>query len=457
MISRERELSSFYLFVDLVLLNISMLIAFSLFGKYLKLDSSIDFYSFLHGNISWIIAYKLLAKKNLYLRDGFHNRIKRISKRTFVFILVALALALIFLRATFSLRLFFIYTAILYFLKIIFYGFLYWDLQQRRKQGKHVARCIIVGKNDIGRSLRKLIDYNPILGYKFLGFVEKDAVDEDDTLAGLKDLESLIADNCVEMVFVTPQFLSEKKDRKNFINICSRQGTRLRFMLDSYLYRSRFNIETISRIPLINPMEIPLDSLSNRLLKRSFDVLCSFLVIVLLLSWLMPVIALIIKLTSKGPVFFVQERTGFNNRPFKCLKFRSMYVNGEADTKQATAGDCRITPFGEFMRKWNIDEFPQFLNVFVGDMSIVGPRPHMLKHTEIYSGLVHFYLKRHFVKPGITGWAQVNGLRGETDELWKMQKRVEYDMDYIENWSFYLDLKIIYYTVFGRKAYENAG
>ncbi|HBU45501.1 MAG TPA: undecaprenyl-phosphate glucose phosphotransferase, partial [Porphyromonadaceae bacterium] len=199
-----------------------------------------------------------------------------------------------------------------------------------------------------------------------------------------------------------------------------------------------------------------LDDLTLRLKKRAFDVVFSSAVILFIFSWLLPLLSIIIKLNSKGPVFFVQQRTGINNKTFNCIKFRTMKVNQEADTKQAVKNDNRITSIGNFLRKYNIDELPQFFNVLVGNMSVVGPRPHMLKHTEQYSALIEYYKVRHFVKPGITGWAQVNGYRGLTDELWKMQKRVEYDMEYLENWNFLWDIKIIVMTLIGKNAYKNA-
>ena len=160
------------------------------------------------------------------------------------------------------------------------------------------------------------------------------------------------------------------------------------------------------------------------------------------------IVGTIIKLTSPGPIFFKQMRTGLNGREFKCYKFRSMRVNDEADKKQATADDPRKTKFGNFLRRSNIDELPQFINVLKGDMSLVGPRPHMLKHTEEYSHLINKYMVRHFVKPGITGWAQVTGFRGETKELWQMEGRVQRDIWYIEHWTFILDLYIMYKTVY---------
>jgi len=170
---------------------------------------------------------------------------------------------------------------------------------------------------------------------------------------------------------------------------------------------------------------------------------------------LFPIIAILIKLSSKGPVFFVQKRTGFNKKTFNCVKFRSMNVNNQANCMQAKPNDSRITSIGQFLRKTNLDELPQFFNVFLGHMSVVGPRPHMLRHTAEYSGLIDHYLVRHYVKPGVTGWAQINGYRGETNELWKMQKRVDYDMEYIENWNFWWDISIIWKTIFSINAYKN--
>jgi len=240
--------------------------------------------------------------------------------------------------------------------------------------------------------------------------------------------------------------------------MCNQKGIRLRFIPENQSwYKSRLNRESVGGLVLINPQEIPLDDLGSRALKRLFDLLFSSFVILFVFSWTLPVIALLIKLSSKGPVFFVQKRTGFNNKTFTCLKFRSMQVNGDADKKQATANDHRTTRIGQFLRRTNIDEFPQFFNVFMGQMSVVGPRPHMLKHTEEYSKLIRHYLIRHYVKPGVTGWAQVNGLRGETDEFWKMEERVKHDMMYIENWAFGWDIAIIWQTLFGTEAYKNAG
>jgi putative colanic acid biosynthesis UDP-glucose lipid carrier transferase len=189
------------------------------------------------------------------------------------------------------------------------------------------------------------------------------------------------------------------------------------------------------------------DQMQFRFIKRLFDLTFSLFVIVFLLSWLYPLLALIIKLNSKGPVLFKQYRSGRNNKPFLCYKFRSMKVNDKADHLQATKDDDRITSVGRILRKTSLDELPQFFNVLLGSMSVVGPRPHMLKHTEQYRSAIDKYMVRHYLKPGITGWAQTNGFRGETKDLEQMQKRVLADIWYLENWSLFLDLKIIKSTV----------
>jgi len=186
--------------------------------------------------------------------------------------------------------------------------------------------------------------------------------------------------------------------------------------------------------------------------KRTFDFVFALLIVLFVLIWLVPLIACFIKLESKGPILFRQLRTGKDGKPFYCFKFRSMLVNDDANTRQASLGDSRITKVGAFLRKTSLDELPQFLNVLRGEMSVVGPRPHMLKHTEDYSKVIHNFMDRHLVMPGITGLAQVSGHRGETKEIEDMVKRFNADIHYLRNWSFQLDLKIVIRTatqVFG--------
>lgn len=213
----------------------------------------------------------------------------------------------------------------------------------------------------------------------------------------------------------------------------------------NYLKR-RMHLELIGNVPVLDIRQEPLAQPENRLAKRLFDIAFSLLFLCTIFPIIFIIIGLAIKITS--PLrFFKQKRSGEENKEFWCYKFRSMRVNKDSDKVQATLNDPRKTRLGNFMRKTSIDELPQFINVLLGDMSVVGPRPHMLKHTEEYSKLIDKYMVRHLVKPGITGWAQVTGFRGETKELWQMEGRVERDIWYLEHWTFMLDLYIIYKTV----------
>jgi len=445
--SRESELIILYLIADLIILNLSVFLVTAI-------NPVIDFHNYynlttylLHANLSWIITYFVFSKKNLYLRDGFNNRVKRITDRTLIFIIIALILAYLFMpRATYS-RVFFLeYTLLFYVGKLIFYYLLYRYLKLMREKGIHVKRVIIIGMNETGRRLNLLMTYNPSLGYKFMGYVA-DETENTEVLGNSNDLEQIIKENEIEIVFVTLSIYNETKRSKEFLRLCNKTGVRLRFVPENQQwFKKRTNMESVGQLVLINPQEIPLDDFESQFFKRLFDIVFSLFVMVFLLSWLIPLLAILIKLNSKGPVFFVQNRTGINNKTFKCLKFRSMKVNKDSDEKQATEGDKRITALGNFLRKSNLDELPQFVNVLFGQMSVVGPRPHMLKHTEQYSQLIEHYLVRHYIRPGITGFAQVSGYRGETDELWKMEKRVQYDMKYLENWNFWWDIKIIFMT-----------
>lgn len=216
--------------------------------------------------------------------------------------------------------------------------------------------------------------------------------------------------------------------------------------LRNYLH-NRMHFHMLGSVPYLSIYNEPLSRAENRMIKRMFDVVFSLTFLCTLFPVIFIVVFIITKITMPGPIFFKQKRNGLDNKVFYCLKFRSMKVNSDADKLQATKNDPRKTKWGDIMRKTNIDELPQFINVLMGDMSIVGPRPHMLLHTEEYSKLIDKYMVRHFVKPGITGWSQVTGFRGETKELSQMEGRVKGDIWYIEHWTFGLDLYIMYKTI----------
>jgi putative colanic acid biosynthesis UDP-glucose lipid carrier transferase len=229
-----------------------------------------------------------------------------------------------------------------------------------------------------------------------------------------------------------------------WFRIADEQLVRFRLLPDLGLaYAPAVEIDYYHDVPVLIHRKEPLEYLHHRIIKRLCDILISLLMIVVVFPWLFPILALTVKLSGPGPVFFRQKRTGLGDRDFNILKFRSMALNKEADQLQATEEDPRITRIGRFMRKHNLDELPQFFNVLAGEMSVVGPRPHMLAHTELYRELIDRYMVRHFAKPGITGLAQIRGLRGETRTPEEMAERVKTDVYYIENWSLLLDLKII--------------
>lgn len=206
-------------------------------------------------------------------------------------------------------------------------------------------------------------------------------------------------------------------------------------------------MQVMESVPLLTVRREPLQAAYNRVLKRMFDIVFSLGVLLTIYPVMYVIVGILIKISSPGPILFKQKRTGIYGEEFDCYKFRTMRVNQQADLVQAREDDPRKTKIGDFMRRTNLDEFPQFVNVLVGDMSVVGPRPHMLKHTEQYSAIIDKYMVRHLVKPGLTGWAQVTGYRGETKTLEQMEGRVKRDVWYLENWSFFLDLKIIVVTV----------
>ncbi|TWR28847.1 exopolysaccharide biosynthesis polyprenyl glycosylphosphotransferase [Mucilaginibacter pallidiroseus] len=246
-------------------------------------------------------------------------------------------------------------------------------------------------------------------------------------------------------------YMSLSTDRIHEFELLQKQAEKncLRLKLIPDMSESMVNhlkLSYMGEFSVLSHRHEPLEEIENRVKKRLFDLIFSSLVIVFIISWLYPIIGLIIKLQSPGPILFKQLRSGKDNKDFVCYKFRSMRMN--AGEKQATINDDRITPIGRFLRKTSLDELPQFFNVFLGEMSVVGPRPHILTHTSEYSQIINQYMVRHFLKSGITGWAQVSGYRGETKDPTLMQKRVEHDIWYLENWSMLLDLKIIFMTVF---------
>ena len=344
-----------------------------------------------------------------------------------------------------------------------------WFLKLYREAGRNTRSVTLVGSDpELIGIFRKLRD-DATLGYRVLGYygeeslgdvameVEKLSKRQEKDRGLLRRLGSM--DDFLKAMEEKPDELElgdelylciSRKERdtiRKVSRLCDHHVVRFYYVPVS-VESIGLNLkrEFLDDIEIYATYENPLQNSVNRFVKRVFDIVLS-LVFLVLTALLFPIIYLIIKIQSPGPIFFKQLRTGLDGKDFYCLKFRSMHVNKDADRLQATKDDPRKYPFGNFMRKANIDELPQFWNVLRGDMSIVGPRPHMLAHTEQYSQLIDKYMVRHFVKPGVTGWAQVTGFRGETKELWQMEGRVKRDIWYMEHWSIWLDIRIIWLTI----------
>ncbi len=323
-----------------------------------------------------------------------------------------------------------------------------------------VKSVAIMGNNATGTQLATYFEKQKYIEFHgFIPDVPDHYLERDGKLSSAVGRQfELAVEKGIKDIYVTiaPERMS---DMLLLTEEAERQCVRLKFIPDiSGALLSPYTVSYLgNEFPVISLRSEPLEKIHNRFKKRLIDVVFSGLIILFVLSWLYPIIALLIKLQSKGPVLFKQLRSGRDDEPFYCFKFRSMRMNADSDKRQASKDDDRITPIGKFLRKSSLDELPQFFNVFMGHMSVVGPRPHMLSHTEQYKGIVDQFMVRHFLKPGITGWAQVNGYRGETKEDYKMVKRVEHDIWYLENWTAALDVKIIFMTAINMaKGEENA-
>ncbi|WP_418512691.1 undecaprenyl-phosphate glucose phosphotransferase [Corallibacter sp.] len=320
---------------------------------------------------------------------------------------------------------------------------LYYLLQKYRTAfGGNYRVTAILGKNKQTLALESFFNQNPEYGYihkKTFNVKDKDNF-------SLESCFQFLQSEHVDEIYCSISELSNSQMHQ-VIDFADNNLKILKFLPDNKdIYSKKLKYEYYDYLPILSLRDIPLEDSVNMFIKRAFDILFSSLVIIFILSWLTPIIAILIKLESKGPVFFKQSRNGFNYKEFDCYKFRSMTPNKDAHLHQATRGDQRVTKVGKIIRKTSIDELPQFFNVLFGDMSVVGPRPHMVSHTNMYAKKIDKFMVRHFVKPGITGLAQISGFRGEVETDKDIIGRVKYDIFYIENWSILLDLKIILRT-----------
>ena len=319
-----------------------------------------------------------------------------------------------------------------------------------RESGGNTRYVVLVGSDSALVDVYRKLKDDPTLGYIILGYYGDEKWSDIDYLGSMDDFKGKL-DKPEELMLGDELYLCVSRMEKDLVtevsNMCNRQLIRFYYIpLSVESLGLNLKSELLDDIEIFTTFDNPVRNSVNTAVKRLSDILMS-VVFLTVTAVIFPVVCFFIKRQSPGPIFFRQKRTGLDGKSFVCLKFRSMDLNVDADALQATKDDPRTYPFGRFMRRTSIDEFPQFWNVLKGDMSVVGPRPHMLRHTEIYSKLIGKYMVRHFVKPGITGWAQVTGYRGETKELWQMEGRVKRDIWYMEHWNIWLDIRIIWMTV----------
>ena len=459
MYRRERALILIYLIVDLVLLNLSIteIILHKINYDWTHLWDNRGY--FLMLNISWVAAYFIYQKKNLFIRDGLMNRIRRQASRFFVYLAIASILILLLKFENISRMIFFGSNILFFVSKLIFSYFLYRYVAYRRKNGRHVRKILVIGDNRVADKLFSYFSNNSDIGYQIVGFIADTESNECNIpkLGFLRDFQKVHEMTNFQEVIITLPLTMEDEINK-IISLAEFNGTRIRLIPDYYhLLKRNTDTQIIGGIPFVSVRGIPLDGLWVRILKRIFDLIFSILVLVFL-SPVFAIVALAIKLESKGPCLYKPIRMGKNGEEFKVLKFRSMKVSDETQNgnKSTVLGDSRITSVGAFIRKTNLDELPQFVNVLFGNMSVVGPRPHRINLNKDLQNKMSVYMVRHYVKPGLTGWAQVNGWRGPTETKIQYSGRTLHDIWYIDNWTFWLDIYIIFLTIFGSKVKNNA-
>ena len=414
--------------------------------------------SFIFSIIVLIVWYTAASFSRLYADRRSNKYSEEIIFIIYSLILFSILLSSIsfFLRGfvQFTGNFFFIFLVVLFIIQVCTKYIFRKILHAALFQGSLYDTILIIGATPSALEFLETIHRYYYYGYKCIGFIddEQQQLNETPYLGNINSLAKLLEKGEVDEVMIAlPN--SNSQQIQQCIEVCDYYRIKARIVPDLQQYAgSSVQVNNIGLLPVINIRSLPLDKFENKLLKRSFDIAFSLLFFLFLGWWLLPIIALAIKLTSKGPIIFKQERWGLNNEKIICYKFRTMVaeehdVDSNGQYQQATRNDPRITKLGAFMRSTNMDELPQFWNVLIGNMSVVGPRPHPTPLNIESMHTIENYMLRHIVTPGITGWAQVNGARGETKATGSMQRRINFDLYYIHRWTFWLDSQIILQTI----------
>jgi len=457
MIVNKRSIFFFRLLSDLLFLNVAFIASAAIAQSWeILVDRNYMFFLLIGSNLLWIITSSSIGFYDDFYSRNFPIQFVNIIKNTATQVVASIVFIFLAKEDLFT-RYFIVYYALFLIASISFRVILFRKgLKALRKRGKNIRNLLVIGDENISENIKSMVSGNPDFGYNFVGTMSgEDSIKKiDEANETRHKLENLLMSEKVEEVVIA---LATDSNHllDEIIKICNRRAVKTHIIPDYFHFlSSRFQLSTFGDFPIITLRREPLDEVQKRILKRSFDIVFSLAVIIFILSWLYPIIFILSKLTSPGPVFFVQDRIGTKNEKFNCYKFRTMNVQDESDSsmvKPVVKDDPRVTRIGKFLRKSNLDELPQFLNVLKGEMSAIGPRPHAIPYDKKYRKVVDEIRLRHNVKPGITGWAQVHGLRGDVEneeENWRRTtKRIQYDLWYIENWTFTLDIQIILITI----------
>lgn len=396
--------------------------------------------------ISWSILSVFTRFYEVYRFTMPVEIISKIAKQCTLFFLLIIAFFPFYKKAIFSGKATLIYLSVVFVFVIILKTIAFFYLKKYRLvTGNNFRNVVIIGYTLEAIDLRTVFQNRADYGYRFKGYFS-DKKTGPEIIGKIELVKDFVVTEKIDEIYCSINELSSEK-HKELIEFADENNIEIKFIPDSkVIFSKNMKIDYYELFPVLSLQKSPLDSIYIEYFKRLFDVFFSLFVIVFLLSWLTPLLGLLIKIDSKGPVFFMQSRPGLNQQKFNCIKFRSMKINYTTEI-EASRNDPRVTRIGKFIRKTSIDELPQFFNVLVGDMSVVGPRPHLWAQNKTYGRKIKKYMIRHHVKPGVTGLAQVKGFRGEIEAEDDMVNRIKFDVFYIENWSMWMDIKIIIQTI----------
>ena len=438
--------------LDFVALNVVFFALQIVFTNRFHFESSDAYFKYiLVANGAWLLLAFFLRTYSPNIILNFEDFTKRTIQVFLVWIILVL-FYLFFSRELTVSRFFIISSTSAFGFGLLLNKFIYLGIFRYFKNSQFlVKKILILGYNETAKKLASHFEQDA-LNTEIIGFVEDEENVQElshyPVLANVDETLRIAKERNVQEIFstITPE---QNKYIYDLMYQSEKECIRFRIVPNLSVFVTReVHIEYYGELPILSLRKEPLDDVGNRIKKRALDLGVSLFVTVFVLSWLIPLIGILILLESGRPIFFKQLRTGKDKKPFYCWKFRSMRKNKDADLRQASKDDTRVTTLGKFLRKSSLDEFPQFINVLRGEMSLVGPRPHMLKHTSDYSKVVNDYMVRQFIKPGITGWAQINGYRGEISNPEQIRMRVNKDLWYLENWTLWLDIRILFLTIY---------